>query len=134
MVDERTYSSLPLRRSIPLPENLKWVERLFPFKGMLLPSKVLLSSMRSVPSISIRYVLPRCERLADDKLDFLVNNAGFSSNWKVQTKMVSQLVNADHCRADDQDDVENLEEKLWSIDEYVTQTPSKLMSVLISQT
>jgi NAD(P)-dependent dehydrogenase (short-subunit alcohol dehydrogenase family) len=29
--------------------------------------------------------------LADDKLDFLVNNAGFSSNWKVQTKMVSQL-------------------------------------------
>jgi len=48
--------------------------------------------------------------------------------------MVSQLVNADHCRADDQDDVENLEEKLWSIDEYVTQTPSKLMSVLISQT
>jgi NAD(P)-dependent dehydrogenase (short-subunit alcohol dehydrogenase family) len=31
-------------------------------------------------------------KLVDDKLDFLVNNAGFSSNWKVQTKMVSHYL------------------------------------------
>ncbi|RSH93294.1 hypothetical protein EHS25_007648 [Saitozyma podzolica] len=36
------------------------------------------------------------------KLDFLVNNAGFSSNWKVTTSLA---------------DVEHLEEKLWSIDD-----------------
>jgi hypothetical protein len=36
-------------------------------------------------------------------------------------------------KADDQDDIENLEEKLWSIDEYVIQ-PYKLMIVSISQT
>jgi hypothetical protein len=36
-------------------------------------------------------------------------------------------------KADDQDDIENLEEKLWSIDEYVIQA-YKLMIVSISQT
>ncbi|GFZ49607.1 hypothetical protein JCM24511_07008 [Saitozyma sp. JCM 24511] len=36
------------------------------------------------------------------KLDFLVNNAGFSSNWKVTTSLA---------------DMEHLEEKLWSIDD-----------------
>jgi len=101
-----------------LLRNLKWVERLFPFKEMSLPSKVLSSSMTSAPSILIRYVLPHYTEPADDKLDFLVNNAGISSNWKVQTKMVSQLPPVNH-RADDQDDIENLEEKLWSIEEYV---------------
>jgi hypothetical protein len=121
MVVERMYSSPPLRRLIQPPRNLKWVERLFPFKEMLPPSKVLLSSTTSVPNISIRYVPPSYRKLAEDKLDFLVNNAGFSSNWKVQTKMVSQLARPVHCRADDQDDIENLEEKLWSIDEYVAQ-------------
>jgi hypothetical protein len=91
MVVERMCSSLPLRRSIPLLRNLKWVERLSPFKEMSLPSKVSSNSTTTAPSTSIRYVpLPYIE-LADDKLDFLVNNAGFSSNWKVQTKMVSQL-------------------------------------------
>lgn len=34
---------------------------------------------------------PLYMELAHGKLDFLVNNAGFSSNWKVQTKMVSLL-------------------------------------------
>jgi hypothetical protein len=119
-------SNPPLRRSIPLLRNHKWEERLFPFKEMSLPNKVLLNSTTSAPSTSIRYVPPPYTELADDKLDFLVNNAGFSSNWKVQTKMVSQLPQHVCCRSDDQDDVENLEEKLWSIDEYVNQ-PYKLM-------
>jgi hypothetical protein len=133
MVVERMYSSLPLRILTPLLRNLKWVERLFPFKEMWLPSKVSSSSTTAAPSTSIRYVsLPYIE-LADDKLDFLVNNAGFSSNWKVQTKMVRQQARPAGCRADDQDDIENLEEKLWSIDEYVNQ-PYKLRIVSISQT
>jgi hypothetical protein len=34
MVVGRMYSSLPLRRSIPLLRNHKWEERLFPFKEM----------------------------------------------------------------------------------------------------
>jgi hypothetical protein len=37
-------------------------------------------------------------------------------------------------RVDDQDDIENLEEKLWSIDEDVIQPEAKLMIVSISQT
>ncbi|RXK36393.1 hypothetical protein M231_06359 [Tremella mesenterica] len=37
-----------------------------------------------------------------DRLDVLINNAGFSSNWKVPSKM---------------DDVEQLQQKLWSIDD-----------------
>jgi hypothetical protein len=121
MVVERMYSSPPPRRLIPLLRNLKWVERLSPFREMWLPSKVSSSSTTSVPSILIRYVPPPYRKLAEDKLDFLVNNAGFSSNWKVQTKMVSQLAGPRYSRADNQDDIENLEEKLWSIDEYATQ-------------
>jgi hypothetical protein len=34
MVVERMYSNPPLKRSIPLLRNLKWVERLYPFKEM----------------------------------------------------------------------------------------------------
>lgn len=41
---------------------------------------------------------------ADFELDVLVNNAGFSSNWKDTSSLA---------------DVENLEKKLWSIEEYV---------------
>lgn len=59
-----------------------------------------------------------------DKLDFLVNSAGFSANWKVQGAWVRCFV---HQKAQCElalikwvkDKPEELEAKLWSIEEWV---------------